>query len=124
MNIVSSPIDCISYKQHTNNNVHLYSLSSLSEALPDTDVLYMTRMQAERFNGDTGADATGQFVVTPELMTGAKPTGMIVMHPLPRVGEISPTFDSDPRAAYFRQAAYGAYVRMALLAIVLANQKQ
>lgn len=56
-------------------------------------------------------------MVTPQLMTRAK-RRMIVMHPLPRVDEISPEFDSDPRAAYFRQAEYGMYVRMALLAMV------
>lgn len=94
----------------------------MEEALPDTDVLYMTRVQTERMSDDRDA-RRDQFVVTPELMTLAKPRGMIVMHPLPRVGEISPKFDSDPRAAYFRQAEYGTHVRMALLAIVLANQK-
>ncbi|RTG89195.1 carbamoyl-phosphate synthase / aspartate carbamoyltransferase / dihydroorotase [Schistosoma bovis] len=97
-------------------------MTSLEEALPDTDVLYMTRVQTERMSDDRDA-RRDQFVVTPELMTLAKPRGMIVMHPLPRVGEISPKFDSDPRAAYFRQAEYGTHVRMALLAIVLANQK-
>ncbi|KAF7258748.1 hypothetical protein EG68_04082 [Paragonimus skrjabini miyazakii] len=95
---------------------------SLAAALPDTDVLYMTRVQAERIR-TSDAMTTGQFVITPELMTLAKKSGMIVMHPLPRVGEISPSFDSDPRAAYFRQAEYGMYVRMALLAILLADPK-
>ncbi|CAH8540527.1 unnamed protein product [Heterobilharzia americana] len=97
-------------------------MTSLEEALPDTDVLYMTRVQTERIQND-GDARRDQFVVTPEVMALAKPKGMIVMHPLPRVGEISPRFDSDPRAAYFRQAEYGMHVRMALLAIVLANQK-
>lgn len=59
----------------------------------------------------------GLLVVTPQLMTRAK-RRMIVMHPLPRVDEISPEFDTDPRAAYFRQAEYGMYVRMALLSMV------
>jgi carbamoyl-phosphate synthase/aspartate carbamoyltransferase/dihydroorotase len=59
-------------------------------------------------------------VITPELMTKAK-ENMIVMHPLPRVGEISMDFDRDPRAAYFRQMEYGLYVRMALLALVLGK---
>lgn len=59
----------------------------------------------------------GLLVVTPQLMTRAR-RRMVVMHPLPRVDEISPEFDSDPRAAYFRQAEYGMYVRMALLAMV------
>lgn len=59
----------------------------------------------------------GLLVVTPQLMTRAR-RRMVVMHPLPRVDEISPEFDSDPRAAYFRQAEYGMYVRMALLSMV------
>ena len=62
----------------------------------------------------------GHFVVTPELMTRAKKK-MVVMHPLPRVFEISRDFDTDPRAAYFRQAECGVYVRMALLAMVLGR---
>ncbi|VDP70242.1 unnamed protein product [Echinostoma caproni] len=104
--------------------IHQEEMSSLVEALPDTDVLYMTRVQAERIKStDSRQLAANQFVITPELMTLAKPTGMIVMHPLPRVGEISPSFDSDPRAAYFRQAEYGMYVRMALLATLLADPK-
>lgn len=61
--------------------------------------------------------ARGLLVVTPQLMTRAR-RRMVVLHPLPRVDEISPQFDSDPRAAYFRQAEYGMYVRMALLAMV------
>lgn len=64
--------------------------------------------------------ACGHYVVTPMLMTRAK-SKMIVMHPLPRVFEISPEFDNDPRAAYFRQAENGVYVRMALLAMVLGR---
>nr|KAG5688328.1 hypothetical protein BaRGS_027870 [Batillaria attramentaria] len=62
----------------------------------------------------------GKFIVTPELMTAGK-RKMVVMHPLPRVDEISPSFDTDPRAAYFRQAENGMYVRMALIALVLGK---
>ncbi|XP_023226449.1 CAD protein-like [Centruroides sculpturatus] len=94
---------------------------SLEAAIPETDVLYMTRIQKERFTSlDEFNKACGHFVVTPELMTKAKKR-MIVMHPLPRVFEISPEFDTDPRAAYFRQAEAGMYVRMALLAVVLGR---
>lgn len=64
--------------------------------------------------------ACGLYVVTPQLLTKAK-RKMVVMHPLPRVFEISPELDSDPRAAYFRQAECGLYVRMALLAMVLGR---
>ncbi|XP_054016836.1 CAD protein [Hylaeus anthracinus] len=93
--------------------------SSLEDALPDTDVLYMTRIQKERFaNPQEYRQVCGHFVITPQLMSRAK-RKMIVMHPLPRVFEISPAFDMDPRAAYFRQAENGVYVRMALLEMVL-----
>jgi len=96
-------------------------LPSLEAALPDADVVYMTRVQRERFS-DAGEyqRCAGRLVLTPHLMTLAKPRA-IVMHPLPRVDEVSPELDSDPRAAYFRQAEYGMYVRMALLATVLGR---
>jgi aspartate carbamoyltransferase len=95
--------------------------SNLEETLPETDVLYVTRVQKERFaNEEEYESVKGSYVITPELMKKAK-LNMIVMHPLPRVGEISMDFDSDPRAAYFRQMEYGLYVRMALLAMVLGK---
>jgi aspartate carbamoyltransferase len=95
--------------------------NSLSETLPDTDVLYVTRVQKERFEVPAEyEDVKGAYVIDPEIMKAAKQE-MIVMHPLPRVGEISVDFDDDPRAAYFRQMEYGLYVRMALLAMVLGK---
>lgn len=95
--------------------------ASLETALPSTDVLYMTRIQRERFqNPEDYEKACGQFIVTPQLMTKAKKK-MVVMHPLPRVFEISQDFDTDPRAAYFRQAECGMYVRMSLLSMVLGR---
>lgn len=94
---------------------------SLAEALPETDVLYMTRIQKERFpSEDEYKKDCGHFVITPQLMTLAK-RKMIVMHPLPRIDEISKEFDSDPRAAYFRQAENGMYIRMAILAMILGK---
>jgi aspartate carbamoyltransferase len=94
---------------------------SLDKVLPETDVLYVTRVQKERFENPTDYEkVAGAFVIDPEVMKAAKQE-MIVMHPLPRVGEISPNFDDDPRAAYFRQMEYGLYVRMALLAMVLGK---
>jgi len=94
---------------------------SLEKVLPETDVLYVTRVQKERFEDPAAYESVrGSFVVNPEIMRAAKKE-MIVMHPLPRVGEISPDFDDDPRAAYFRQMEYGLYVRMALLAMVLGK---
>uniref|UniRef100_A0A8C6H7S7 Multifunctional protein CAD n=1 Tax=Mus spicilegus TaxID=10103 RepID=A0A8C6H7S7_MUSSI len=94
---------------------------SIEEALPDTDVLYMTRIQKERFGSVQEYEACfGQFILTPHIMTRAKKK-MVVMHPMPRVNEISVEVDSDPRAAYFRQAENGMYIRMALLATVLGR---
>ncbi len=79
------------------------------------DVVYMTRLQTERHEaGATRTVAWEGFGLTPELVAAMKP-GAIVMHPLPRLGEIPPAVDADPRAAYFRQAAYGVWVRMAVL---------
>jgi len=94
---------------------------SLDDVLPGTDVLYVTRVQKERFEDAAEYEKVkGAYVIDPEIMKAAK-QDMIVMHPLPRVGEISVDFDDDPRAAYFRQMEYGLYVRMALLAMVLGK---
>ena len=94
---------------------------TLDKVLAETDVLYVTRVQKERFeNVDDYEKVKGAYVIDPQIMKAAKQE-MIVMHPLPRVGEISPDFDDDPRAAYFRQMEYGLYVRMALLAMVLGK---
>ena len=95
--------------------------NTLDTILPETDVLYVTRIQKERFEDlNLYENVKGAFVITPETMQSAKDQ-MIVMHPLPRVGEISIEVDTDPRAAYFRQMEYGLYVRMALLAMVLGK---
>lgn len=95
--------------------------TSLDEVLPETDVLYVTRVQKERFENPAEYESVKDaYVITPEVMRRAKER-MIVMHPLPRVGEISMEVDADPRAAYFRQMEYGLYVRMALLAMVLGK---
>jgi aspartate carbamoyltransferase catalytic subunit len=94
---------------------------SLDQVIGETDVLYVTRVQKERFEDPAQYEGVrGSYVVTPATMERAKPK-MIVMHPLPRVGEISMDVDPDPRAAYFRQMEYGLYVRMALLAMVLGK---
>jgi aspartate carbamoyltransferase catalytic subunit len=94
---------------------------TLDKALPETDVLYVTRVQRERFESEEVYNSVkSAYVLDKAVMTGAK-SKMIVMHPLPRVTEISTDFDDDPRAAYFRQMEYGLYVRMALLAMVLGK---
>jgi aspartate carbamoyltransferase catalytic subunit len=95
--------------------------STLDESLSETNVLYVTRVQKERFKDQSVYESVNHaYVITPETMKAAKER-MIVMHPLPRVGEISIEVDDDPRAAYFRQMEYGLYVRMALLAMVLGK---
>ena len=102
-------------------NISQTEYSSLEAVLPETDVLYVTRVQKERFEDVAVYESVkGAFVIDPQVMKPAKEK-MIVMHPLPRVGEISVDFDDDPRAAYFRQMEYGLYVRMALLAMVLGK---
>jgi carbamoyl-phosphate synthase / aspartate carbamoyltransferase / dihydroorotase len=112
------PQDIKDYLSQT-SNIHQEEMSSLEQALVDTDVLYMTRIQKERFESkDDYERAAHMYVLTPQLMRKAKKK-MIVMHPLPRLDEISTSLDSDPRAAYFRQAEYGMYVRMALLLMIL-----
>ncbi len=94
------------------------------DVLAATDVLYVTRVQKERFaSAEEYEKLKHYFVVTPETMSHCKATS-IVMHPLPRVGEIAESVDSDPRAAYFRQMQYGLYLRMALLALVLGVSKE
>jgi len=95
--------------------------TTLEEPLPNSDVLYVTRVQKERFEDlNEYNQVKDVYVITSDTLKRAKDR-MIVMHPLPRVGEISLDVDNDPRAAYFRQMEYGLYVRMALLAMVLGK---
>jgi aspartate carbamoyltransferase catalytic subunit len=94
---------------------------TVDKVLPETDVLYVTRVQRERFESEEVYESVkSAYVLDKAVMAGAKGR-MIVMHPLPRVTEISTDLDDDPRAAYFRQMEYGLYVRMALLAMVLGK---
>jgi aspartate carbamoyltransferase len=93
----------------------------LAKVLPETDILYMTRIQKERFTDKAVYESVKDiYEVTPKTLEIAKPT-MSIMHPFPRVGEISNEVDSDPRAAYFREIKNGLYVRMVLLAGVLGK---
>jgi aspartate carbamoyltransferase catalytic subunit len=97
------------------------SYDSLEPVLAESDVLYVTRVQKERFDDEADYEKVrGSYVIGSETLEQAKER-MIVMHPLPRVGEISMEIDDDPRAAYFRQMEYGLYLRMALLAMVLGK---
>ncbi|KAG1504710.1 hypothetical protein G6F47_002119 [Rhizopus delemar] len=95
--------------------------SSLDEVIGSTDVLYMTRVQKERFETeDEYLRVKDAFILNNNVLSKAK-SQMIVMHPLPRVNEIEPEVDFDQRAAYFRQMRYGLYVRMALLTLVMGT---
>lgn len=90
-------------------------VTSLEDVIDDLDVLYMTRVQKERFLNDEDYDRVKDcFVLTADKLKTAKPT-MRILHPLPRVNEISVDVDADPRAAYFRQVENGKFVRMALM---------
>ena len=92
---------------------------SLEEAMPELDILYMTRVQKERFfNEEDYIRLKNSYILTSEKMTLAKPE-MAVLHPLPRVNEIALDVDNDPRAAYFEQVQNGVYVRMALIMTLL-----
>lgn len=94
-------------------------LRSLDEAIPELDVLYMTRVQKERFfNEEDYIRLKDSFILRRKMLESAR-DDMIVMHPLPRVNEISVDVDDDPRAAYFYQALMGKYIRMALILFML-----
>jgi len=94
-------------------------ITSLEDAMPRLDLLYMTRVQKERFfNEEDYIRLKDFYILDTSKMELARPD-MLVLHPLPRVNEISVEVDSDPRAAYFRQAQYGVYVRMALILTLL-----
>ena len=101
------------------NNIPFTEVERLDDALPDLDVLYMTRVQKERFfNEEDYVRLKNFYILTKAKMELAK-EDMLVLHPLPRVNEISVEVDDDPRAAYFKQAQYGVYVRMALILTLL-----
>lgn len=101
------------------NNIEFKEVEKLEEAMGELDVLYMTRVQKERFfNEEDYVRLKDFYILTKEKMELAK-DDMIVLHPLPRVNEISVDVDDDPRACYFRQAQYAVYVRMALILTLL-----
>ena len=105
------------------NNMDYVETTSLEEVMPTLDVLYMTRIQRERFDDPAVYERLkDSYILTPEKLTAAKDT-MRILHPLPRVNEISVKVDADPRAAYFRQALNGKYMRMALILKLLEEAK-
>jgi len=104
------------------NNIPYKEVERLEDAMADLDILYMTRIQKERFfNEEDYLRMKGFYILDPKKMELAK-QDMIVMHPLPRVNEISVEVDKDERANYFEQAQYGVYVRMALILTLLEVQ--
>ena len=97
------------------NGIDYVETTSLEEAMPQLDILYMTRVQRERFfNEDDYVRLKDSYILTPEKLRTAK-WDLAILHPLPRVNEISVTIDDDPRACYFRQVLCGKFIRMALI---------
>lgn len=104
------------------DNVTFTETKDLEAAIPELDILYMTRVQKERFFNEADyIRLKDSYILTPEKLTGAKPD-LSILHPLPRVNEISVAVDDDPRACYFRQALNGKFIRMALMLMLLDIQ--
>lgn len=105
------------------NNVEFEEVERLEDVIPQFDILYMTRVQKERFfSEDEYLRMKDFYILNKEKMAAAK-DNMYVLHPLPRVNEISVEIDDDPRAAYFKQVQFGVYVRMALILTLLGLDK-
>lgn len=105
------------------NNVEFEEVERLEDVIPQLDILYMTRVQKERFfSEDEYLRMKDFYILNKEKMAAAK-DNMYVLHPLPRVNEISVEIDDDPRAAYFKQVQFGVYVRMALILTLLGLDK-
>ena len=100
-------------------NVPYKEVVRMEEALPELDLLYMTRVQKERFFNEEDYVRMKDFYILDKKKMQLAPSDMFVLHPLPRVNEISVEVDKDPRAAYFKQVQYGVYVRMALILTLL-----
>ena len=105
------------------NNAEFVEVESLEEAMPQLDILYMTRVQRERFFSEDEYLRMKDFYVLDEAKMSLAKEDMYVLHPLPRVNEISVEVDDDKRAAYFKQVQYGVYVRMALIMTLLGLNK-
>lgn len=101
------------------NNIPFKEMVRLEDALPELDILYMTRVQRERFFNEEDYIRMKDFYILNREKMELAPKDMLVLHPLPRVNEISVEVDDDPRAVYFKQAQYGVYVRMALILTLL-----
>lgn len=107
--------DYMLHEMQANTKLEFREVRTMEEVMPELDILYMTRVQKERFLDEEEFDRVkNSFVLDPEKLKSAK-KDMIVLHPLPRVNEITRSVDNDPRAAYFRQVENGKFVRMALI---------
>ena len=106
------------------NGIPYEEVTSLDEAMPKLDILYMTRVQRERFFNEEEYIRMKDCYILDKAKMALGKEDMLVLHPLPRVNEISVEVDIDPRAAYFRQVQYGVYVRMALILTLLGIQVQ
>ena len=101
------------------NNVEFVETADLMEVIGDMDILYMTRVQHERFfNEEEYLRLRDSYILTPDKLKDAK-SDLCIMHPLPRVNEISTAIDSDPRACYFKQVLNGKFMRAALIMMLL-----
>lgn len=104
-------------------NISYEEVKSLESVIPDLDILYMTRVQKERFfNEEDYIRLKDTYILNPKKMSLAK-EDMLILHPLPRVNEIAVEVDEDPRAVYFKQAEFGVYVRMALIILLLRESE-
>jgi aspartate carbamoyltransferase catalytic subunit len=115
------PADLV--KEWKSKGVKVHQTENLERTLPKVDVLYVTRIQKEWFKSKREYKKISNiYILNKKLMKKAKKK-MIIMHPLPRVNEISSELDNDPRAVYFQQMRNGLYVRMALLKLILKGKK-
>ncbi len=106
------------------NSIPYIQTEDMEEVMPELDILYMTRVQRERFfNEEDYLRLKDSYILTPKKLSNAK-KDMIVMHPLPRVNEISVAIDDDPRACYFKQVRNGKYMRMALIKMLLEEARK
>ena len=101
------------------NSIPYEQTTDLESVMPELDILYMTRVQKERFFNEEDYVRMKDFYILDRKKMELAPRDMFVLHPLPRVNEISVEVDDDPRAAYFKQAQYGVYIRMALILTLL-----
>ena len=107
-----------------NRHIPYIQTTDMEKVMPDLDILYMTRVQRERFfNEEDYLRLKDSYILTPKKLVNAKPD-LTIMHPLPRVNEISVAVDSDPRAAYFKQVYNGKFIRMALIKMLLEEAKR